>query len=211
MRESRSRCDTFVITDHKLSLYAKVPPRSNNNGHIIGEEENQRCCHIIAWTYTIAILETVAILSTLVLTAVEYCTNFLHFGLPSLVGSLVGCFLGAAAIGSLLAGLRKKKYMFLVPHMVCQILSIVGAAVAVVIFGVRAGTDRWRWEVDSARHGRKDKIDKEELTYDYAVTVIVLCAAGLVTQVWFYAQVSKCYRYLRSKKIRRMHLVRDTA
>jgi len=203
----RNRCfsDTFVTTVPKANLYAYVHPAKKSA--LVDEAYYSRCCcHITRWVYIIAAVEIVALLISMVVTIIQFASHphYLEYPLEDFIIALVATCVSGLAIAFLVVGVHLEKYSFLIPHMICQILSIIGLVIAIIIYGVRAGTDKAHWETEKDENEAK----KAQVNYDYVVAVIILCVSALVAEAGFYAQVSKCYRYLKSRKVRRMHLVR---
>jgi len=206
----RNRCfsETFVTHVPKSNLYGYVRPAKISD--LVDEGYyNRWCCHITIWVYVIAVVEILAVVISMVATIVELAkhADYMTYPFGDFIIALVATCISVLVIGLLILGVIKKKYSFLIPHMICQILSIIGFAIAIIIYGVKAGTDHAHWDSES-EHGKADDAKNAEAHYDYEVAVIILCVIGLVVESGFYAQVSKCYRYLQSKRIRRMHLVR---
>lgn len=204
----RTRCfsDTFVTTVPKSSLYA-FTQSSKQVQFVSGPPlHRHRCCHITKWVLVIAIVETFALAGSLLASIIEFADHSQPYAMESFVVDFVACCAGGFVVALMLVGLYKERYTFLLPHMICQVLAMIGFVIAIIIYSVEAGTLHGRLEYDKD-HDEQDAKEYQS-RYDYVVTVIVLCVAGLVVEVGFYAQVSKCYRYLKEKKVRRMHLVR---
>jgi len=116
----------------------------NSNGHYIEatplsfDQINQRfklcCCHILNWAYGVGGLELVSAIVYLgrSIVALFQKGQLLSESIASIVEIVIG-ILWIGVIILFLLGVKKRERCFVIPHMVIQVLSLIGVAVVAIL------------------------------------------------------------------------------
>jgi len=155
------------------------------------------CCHVTTCVYIIGTLELIGILAALVSTITEYQqSNHLDMYRNAMIGSIVSFILGFLVIIALFVGVCKEMPSLLIPHILFQILSLIGFLSGIVWYGIGisyVGTDTF-----------KEYTHDADMAVGVAIAIIVvfmvLFLIGMAFQIGFLVQVVKCYQYLREKR-----------
>jgi len=193
-----------VVQSPQPASYGKPVTRA----HSLHHHNNPRyrcccgsCCHVTTCVYIIGTLELIGILAALISTITEYqqTSNLVDptvhaYYRNAMIGGIVSFILGLLVIIALFVGVCKEMPTLLIPHILFQILSLIGFLSGIVWYGIGisyVGTDTFKEYAHEAAVGFAIAI---------IVVFMVLFLIAMAFQIGFLVQVVKCYQYLREKR-----------
>jgi len=164
------------------------------------------CCHVRTWAMVIGVVELIGIIIQLISGIVSYAkagrvnlhapgmstfSNFAGQTLGGMIGGIVFFVIGVIAVILLIYALRKEKHLFVIPHLIMQILAIIGAIVMAIFFFIAVG------------QRRRMAANQKENNALMGVTIgggIGLLFTALAECFFLYA-IYRCYQYLKEKNL----------
>lgn len=169
------------------------------------------CCHVRVCTIVIGVLELFGLIGQLVNACIRYSKGdadikpvttpspdhadhaaSFALGAPtagSLAGSIISVIVGLIVVILLFVAVWKQHHLFLIPHLVFQILSIV-AMIAVVVLSI----------IGAIAIGVNYKDADEGALFILLAVLAAVLIVAVIIEIWFFVVVLKCYRFLRDQR-----------
>jgi len=162
------------------------------------------CCHVRTWGLVIGILELIGIVLQVIGSIVSYAMgnsrnsdNYAANTPGALAGGIIGFILWVIAVALLLVGIKKEKHLYLIFHLVLQILSIIGCIIYAIIFFVAVGTVStiaYNGNNQNARYAENAAVGAG---IGFGVVLLIVAAV----EIFFFYAIFRCYKYLKEKRL----------
>lgn len=177
------------------------------------------CCHVRVCTIIIGLCEVLALLVELIHICVGFAgrvaaadpklqqqlnittANAEYAPIGSLIVAIISFVIGLVVIVLLFVGVHKQRHGFLIPHLIFQILGIMGMITAIVILAV--GLVVIRLDPEGAVPSTTtpaNTVGYREFTRNILIGTIVVLAIWVCFEIWFFVVVLRCYRFFRDQR-----------
>jgi hypothetical protein len=162
------------------------------------------CCHVTICVYIIGILELIGLIIGMISTISQYNTYYHNsYYYEGMVACIVSFVLGVIVIGAMFAGIYKDQPFLLIPHLVYQILTLIGFVAGIVWYCIQIASLGKTTEMSIGRGGTTTVISNDlgvAFSYVVWIVIIVVFFISMAIQIGFLVQVVKCFQYLREKR-----------
>lgn len=155
------------------------------------------CCRITTCVKIIGILELIGVTIDLIGTIVTYSQSPTSGRRSDLIIGIVTFLVAVVIIGMLFYGMAKQKAIYLLPHLIMQIIGLVLLAVGVILFGLSASAAA----AGAAANYKYTEEHYDATTVAVCVVILVLLLLVFLLEILFFINVLRCYRYLKEKTI----------